>query len=105
MSLDLLKSVSFSGILLAMGFSGGTQLTYQELKELHLNSDADENPLAIHHTLGPLAGQASPGDHVHDGKTSKRINFYDIEGGLWNIDGGIPDTIYTPIPAWDGGGV
>lgn len=88
-----------------MGFSGNAQLTYQEIKELHLNSDADENPLAIHHTLGPLAGQASPGDHVHDGKTSKRISFSDIEGGLWNIDGGIPSTIYTPIPAWDGGGV
>jgi hypothetical protein len=105
MSLDLLKSVSFSGILLAMGFSSNAQLTYQEIKELHLNSDADENPLAIHHTLGARPNQASPGDHVHDGKTSKKINFSDIEGGLWNIDGGIPSTIYTPIPAWDGGGV
>jgi hypothetical protein len=105
MSLDLLKSVSFSGILLAMGFSGGAQLTYQEVKELHLNSDVDENPLATHHTLGARPNQASPGDHVHDGKTSKKINFSDIEGGLWNIDGGIPSTIYTPIPVWDGGGV
>lgn len=88
-----------------MGFSSGAQSTYQEVKEFHFNSDVDENPLAIHHTLGSFANQASPGDHVHDGKTSRKINFSDIEGGLWNIDGGIPSTIYTPIPVWDGGGV
>jgi hypothetical protein len=26
-------------------------------------------------------------------------------GGLYNLDGGIPNTIYTPIPALDGGGI
>lgn len=25
--------------------------------------------------------------------------------GVYNVDGGVPNTIYTPIPAWDGGGV
>jgi hypothetical protein len=88
-----------------MGIFGNDQSAYQKVKDFHIDSDVDENPLAHHHTLGPLAGQASPGDHVHDGKTSKKISFSDIEGGLWNIDGGIPSTIYTPIPAWDGGGV
>lgn len=88
-----------------MGFFGNDQSTYQQVKDFHVNSDVDENPLAYHHTLGPLAGQASPGDHTHDGTTSKKIKFEDIEGVGWNIDGGIPSTIYTPIPAWDGGGV
>ena len=88
-----------------MGFFGNDQSTYQQVKDFHVNSDVDENPLAYHHTLGPLGGQASPGDHNHDGTTSKRIKFEDIEGVGWNIDGGIPSTIYTPIPAWDGGGV
>lgn len=88
-----------------MGFFGNDQSTYQQVKDFHVNSDVDENPLAYHHTLGPLGGQASPGDHTHDGTTSKKIKFEDIEGVGWNIDGGIPSTIYTPIPAWDGGGV
>jgi hypothetical protein len=88
-----------------MGFFSNDQPTYQQVKDFHINSDVDENPLAYHHTLGTLGGQASPGDHTHDGKTSKRIKFEDIEGVAWNIDGGIPSTIYTPIPAWDGGGV
>jgi hypothetical protein len=77
----------------------------EEVNALHTNSDVDKSAISQHHTLGTLATQASPGDHVHDGVSSKRISFSDIEGGLWNIDGGIPSTIYTPIPAWDGGGV
>jgi len=77
----------------------------EEVNAFHANSDVDKSAISQHHTLGTLATQASPGDHVHDGKSSKRINFSDIEGGLWNIDGGLPSTIYTPIPAWDGGGI
>lgn len=77
----------------------------EEVNLFHLNSDKDSGATALHHTLGLNPGQASPGNHTHDGKNSKRINFSDIDGGLWNIDGGIPSTIYTPIPAWDGGGV
>jgi hypothetical protein len=76
-----------------------------EVNSYHQNSDRDSSVFAQHHTLGLGPTQASPGNHTHNGKDSKRINFSDIEGGLWNIDGGIPSTIYTPIPAWDGGGV
>jgi hypothetical protein len=86
-------------------FSNSNAPEAEEVNILHTNSDVDKSAISQHHTLGTLATQASPGDHVHDGKTSKKINFSDIEGGLWNIDGGIPSTIYTPIPAWDGGGV
>lgn len=80
-------------------------LTPQEVNDLHTNSDVDSSALAQHHTLGVLATQASPGDHTHDGKTSKRIKFSDIEGGWMNVDGGIPSTIYSPIPILDGGGI
>jgi hypothetical protein len=86
-------------------FSNTSAPGAEEVNTFHTSSDVDKSAISQHHTLGTLATQASPGDHVHDGKTSKRISFSDIEGGLWNIDGGIPDTIYTPIPAWDGGGV
>jgi hypothetical protein len=41
--------------------------------EFHANCDADGSQTAQHHTLGIKNGQASPGDHVHDGKSSKRI--------------------------------
>jgi hypothetical protein len=76
-----------------------------EVNSFHQNSDRDSSVFAQHHTLGLGPTQASPGSHTHNGKDSKRINFSDIEGGLWNIDGGEPHTIYTPIPVWDGGGV
>jgi hypothetical protein len=86
-------------------FTSNNEIDASGVNSFHLNSDVDKSVNSQHHTLGVSPTQASPGDHVHDGRTSKRISFSDIEGGLWNIDGGIPSTIYTPIPAWDGGGV
>ncbi len=77
----------------------------QEVNNFHINSDVDSSAISQHHTLGLLATQASPGNHTHDGKDSKRIKFSDIEGGWMNIDGGIPSTIYTPIPILDGGSI
>ena len=77
----------------------------QEVNSFHLNSDKDSSALALHHTLGLGATQASPGNHSHNGKDSVRIKFSDSEGGWMNIDGGIPSTIYTPSPHMDGGGI
>lgn len=77
----------------------------QEVNDFHLNSDRDSSATAQHHTLGTSPNQASPGNHNHDGKNSKRIKFSDIEGGWMNIDGGEPWTVYTPIPHMDGGGI
>ena len=54
--------------------------SYDEVKSLHRDSDVDESPIAQHHTLGILPNQAAHGDHVHDGKSSKKINYSDIEG-------------------------
>jgi hypothetical protein len=74
-----------------------------EVNTFHQNSDRDSSVFAQHHTLGLGPTQASPGNHSHNGKDSKRIRFSDIEGGIFNIDGGEPHTIYTPIPVLDGG--
>lgn len=77
----------------------------EEVNLFHLNSDKDSSALALHHTLGTGPSQAAPGNHNHDGKNSPKINIANIEGGIWNVDGGLPDTVYTPIPHFDGGGV
>lgn len=39
----------------------------------HNKSDMDSSSEAQHHSLGIKGGQASPGDHKHDGSTSKRL--------------------------------
>ncbi len=44
-----------------------------EVNKFHTNSDVDSSVTAQHHTLGILHNQASPGDHKHDGKSSKKI--------------------------------
>lgn len=45
----------------------------QESNKQHTNADTDTGVTSIHHTLGIQHNQASPGDHKHDGKTSKKI--------------------------------
>lgn len=39
----------------------------------HTRSDVDSSQSAMHHTLGIGHNQGSPGDHVHDGKSSRKI--------------------------------
>lgn len=43
------------------------------VKAFHKRSDVDSSAQAIHHTLGQKSGQASPGDHNHDGANARRI--------------------------------
>lgn len=76
-----------------MDFKPVARTSYDEVKRLHRDSDVDENPLAQHHTLGILPNQASPGDHIHDGKSSKKISLGDLEGG---------DISYQPLGGTDG---
>lgn len=47
--------------------------TAQEVQKIHSNSDIDSSTQAQHHTLGIQHNQGSPGDHKHDGKSSRRI--------------------------------
>lgn len=39
----------------------------------HYHSDVDSSRQAQHHTLGTGRNQAAPGNHIHDGVTSKEI--------------------------------
>lgn len=50
-----------------------TPPTPEESKKQHTNSDVDGSTTAQHHTLGIAHNQGSPGDHTHNGKSSKRI--------------------------------
>jgi hypothetical protein len=45
----------------------------EDVNKFHSNSDVDSSVTAQHHTLGILHNQSSPGDHQHDGKSSKKI--------------------------------
>ena len=49
------------------------ELPPREVARLHRNADTDSSQQASHHTLGIKHDQASPGDHKHDGKSSRRI--------------------------------
>lgn len=42
--------------------------------DAHARSDVDASDVSQHHTLGISHNQASPGDHIHDGKSSRQIN-------------------------------
>jgi hypothetical protein len=82
-----------------MSFLSERNSTFQQVKDFHLNSDVDQNAISQHHTLGPLANQASPGDHIHDGKTSARIKLGDIEGSVE-----LKDLVGASIPFTVAGG-
>lgn len=47
--------------------------TPQVVNSFHKRSDKDSSVSAQHHTLGPGHNQGSPGDHKHDGTSSKRL--------------------------------
>lgn len=44
-----------------------------QVNKMHSNSDLNTATTAQHHTLGIGHNEASPGDHNHDGKNSKRL--------------------------------
>lgn len=43
------------------------------VSKFHTNDDVDSSVVSHHHTLGIQHNQSSPGDHKHDGKSSKKI--------------------------------
>lgn len=49
-----------------------------EVNDFHINSDVDKSTLSQHHTLGIQPNQASPGDHNHNGRNSKRISYLNL---------------------------
>ena len=61
----------------------------------HKNADTDVRRESIHHTLGSGPSQASPGDHSHDGGTSRKIlDGYNLTGSKSN-----PSTMWPSIIA------
>lgn len=50
----------------------------EQVNFFHLSSDKDAGPGALHHTLGINPSQASPGNHTHNGRNSKRISYLDL---------------------------
>ena len=65
---------------------GNAGANASEVNDLHINSDVDKSTLSQHHTLGVLPNQASPGDHNHDGRTSRRVELKNLEGQSINFD-------------------
>lgn len=45
----------------------------RDVNFFHQRSDKDSGTNAQHHTLGTGHNQAASGDHVHDGKSSRKI--------------------------------
>ena len=45
----------------------------QTVARFHNKSDVDSSSEAQHHTLGIKKDQSSPGDHIHDGTTSRKL--------------------------------
>lgn len=71
-----------------------------DVNDFHANSDVDKSTLSQHHTLGIQPNQASPGDHNHNGKNSRRIDTTNLSS---------PDITYQPLggtladqPTFDG---
>lgn len=54
----------------------------------HARSDVDSSASAQHHTLGIGHNQASSGDHVHDGASSRKIGTGMNLGPLTGAKGG-----------------
>lgn len=46
---------------------------YSTVETFHVNADTNQSTNALHHTIGPQAAQAAPGDHVHDGGSSSPL--------------------------------
>jgi hypothetical protein len=51
----------------------------------HLKSDVDSSPVSQHHTLGVSTNQASPGDHIHDGRSSRKLPMPTVD--INHVDG------------------
>lgn len=61
-------------------FYGPKETDAAIVNSFHLSSDVDKSAISQHHTLGIQATQASPGDHNHDGTTSKKLKLGDLAG-------------------------
>lgn len=63
------------------------------VEQFHKNADTDTRRESIHHTLGPTGTQASPGDHDHNGGTSRKL----LDGYILTGSKGTPSTMWPSI--------
>lgn len=63
------------------------------VEKFHRHSDADVKDTSVHHTLGPTATQASPGDHKHDGSSSVLL----LDGYILTGSKATPTTMWPSI--------
>jgi hypothetical protein len=87
-------------------FYGPKETDAAIVNSFHLSSDVDKSAISQHHTLGIQATQASPGDHNHDGTTSKRIQLGDLASKSipFTVEGGTLGTqpTFTGAPLFTG---
>lgn len=55
------------------GASNYEHVPIKDVTDFHKYSDIDGTSISQHHTLGPGANQASPGNHSHDGGASQAL--------------------------------
>lgn len=53
--------------------------TEDEVRTIHTKADVDTSPVSMHHTLGSAPGQATAGNHTHDGGSSAAISYQDLK--------------------------
>lgn len=70
-----------------------TRFPPDQVNAMHANSDVDSSQIAQHHTLGPRHNQAAPGDHTHNGVSSRALGIWQNWNILWNAVGGTTPSI------------
>jgi hypothetical protein len=88
------------------GLFGNAGASAGAVNDFHANSDVDKSTISQHHTLGIQPNQASPGDHNHDGRNSRRVQLKNLEGDDINYvpGGGTTGTelTFTGAPLFTG---
>jgi hypothetical protein len=59
--------------------------TSKDVNDFHENADTNHGIKALHHTLGAMPSQASPGDHSHDGGSSQVLDKANIPALLDDV--------------------
>lgn len=70
----------------SQNYPGSAQPIRQDPRSVdqgHQNSDLNSSIYAQHHTLGPNPNQSSPGNHNHDGSSSKQLDLSVIDLIPW----------------------
>lgn len=81
-------------MVFSSSFNGQKETDASIVNSFHLSSDVDKSAISQHHTLGILGTQASPGDHTHDGTSSKKTQLKNLEGQsiVFTVENGTTET-------------